>query len=65
MKNGYGTRVKNISDGAYTYEVMQFRCHDRANINNQRERTYLMPDGSARSGYRNRPYRWRDESDKL
>ena len=48
----YGARVKNISDGAYTYEVMQFRRHDRANINNQRERTYLMPDGSARSGYR-------------
>jgi 5-methylcytosine-specific restriction endonuclease McrA len=40
----YGAPVSEILDCVHTYEVRQFRRHDRAKINNQRERTYCMED---------------------
>ena len=40
----YGAPVPGILDSIHTYEVRQFRRHDRAKINNQRERTYCMED---------------------
>ena len=48
----YGAHAKNVNDDIYAHEVTQFRRHDRANIRNQRERTYFLPDRNARSGYR-------------
>ena len=36
----YGAHVSGVDDRMRTYEVQQFRRHDRARINNQRERTY-------------------------
>ena len=44
----YGTDAPKVTDLVPTYEVQQFRRHDRALINNQRERTYYamrMQDG--------------------
>ena len=38
----YGAPVSEIIDSTHTYEVMQYRRHDRARIKCQRERTYLM-----------------------
>ena len=39
-----GARIKKISLGNVdSYEIVQFRRHDRAIINNQRERTYKLP----------------------
>ena len=36
----HGAPVPKIKDRVHTYEVQQFRRHDRAHINSQRERTY-------------------------
>ena len=36
----YGTGASKVTDQVLTYEVQQFRRHDRARIKCQRERTY-------------------------
>ena len=40
----YGAPTSKILDRVHTYEVRQFRRHDRALIKSQRERTYYMKD---------------------
>ena len=40
----YGAPVSEITDTVHTYEVKQYRRHDRARIRSQRERTYFMKD---------------------
>ena len=40
----YGAPVSEITDTVHTYEVKQYRRHDRARIRSQRERTYYMKD---------------------
>ena len=36
----YGAPVSGVADRAHTFEVRQFRRHDRALIRSQRERAY-------------------------
>lgn len=58
----YGTDItecKNISD---TFEVKQFRRHDRAIINNQRERTYYL---NGKAVCKNRHKRTDQKTDSL
>lgn len=64
----YGAPVSGIRDGAHTYEVLQFRRHDRANIKAQRERTYYMADpatGTKRAVAKNRRPRYEQQGPAL
>ena len=40
----YGAPVSEIKDTVHTYEVKQYRRHDRARIKSRRERTYCIED---------------------
>ena len=64
----YGAPVPEILDGVRTYEVRQFRRHDRAKINNQRERTYCMEDpvtGKLKAVAKNRKPRFEQSGPSL
>lgn len=64
----YGSPAQGITDSAYTYEVRQFRRHDRAVIKSQRERTYYAKDpvtGKMRPAAKNRRPRFEQEGPSL
>ena len=42
--------MSEIKDTARTYEVKQYRRHDRARIRSQRERTYCIQNGYTKTG---------------
>ena len=46
----YGAPVSEITDTVHTYEVKQYRRHDRAGISSQRERTYCVQNGFTKKG---------------
>ena len=46
----YGAPVSEIKDTVHTYEVKQYRRHDRARIRSQRERTYCVQNGYTKTG---------------
>ena len=46
----YGAPVSEIKDTVRTYEVKQYRRHDRARIRSQRERTYCVQNGYTKTG---------------
>ena len=46
----YGAPVSEIKDTVRTYEVKQYRRHDRARIRSQRERTYCAQNGFTKKG---------------
>ena len=46
----YGAPVSEIKDTIHTYEVKQYRRHDRARISSQRERTYCVQNGFTKKG---------------
>ena len=46
----YGAPVSGVTDGTHTFEVRQFRRHDRALIRSQRERTYQVHTGFTKKG---------------
>ena len=46
----YGAPVSEITDTVHTYEVKQYRRHDRARIRSQRERTYCVQNGFTKKG---------------
>lgn len=46
----YGAPVSDVTDNAHTFEVRQFRRHDRARVNSQRERTYKVQTGFNKKG---------------
>ena len=64
----YGAHVSEILDCVHTYEVRQFRCHDRTRIKSQRERTYYMEDpvtGNMKTVAKNRKPRFEQSSPSL
>ena len=64
----YGAPVPEILDCVHTYEVRQFRRHDRAKINNQRERTYCMENpvtGKLKAVAKNRKPRFEQSGPSL
>ena len=46
----YGAPVSEVTDTVHTYEVKQYRKHDRARIRSQRERAYYVQNGFTKSG---------------
>ena len=46
----YGAPVSEIRSDTHTYEVQQYRRHDRSNIKYQRERTYRVQSGFTKTG---------------
>ena len=46
----YGAPVSGVTDNAHTFKVRQFRRHDRARVNSQRERTYKVQTGFNKKG---------------
>ena len=46
----YGAPVSDVTDKVHTFEVRQFRRHDRALIKSQRERTYQVQTGLTKKG---------------
>ena len=64
----YGAPVSKLLDGVHTYEVRQFRRHDRALIKSQRERTYYMEDpvtGKLKAVAKNRKPRFEQPGSSL
>ena len=57
-----GEGIQKVTDNTEAFEVMQFRRHNRAIINNQRERTYYL-DGKAVC--KNRHKRFEQKGDSL
>ena len=46
----YGAPVSGVTDKVHAFEVRQFRRHDRARVNSQRERTYQVQTGFDKKG---------------
>ena len=64
----YGAPVSEIKNTIRTYEVEQFRRHDRARIKSQRERTYCMEDpvtGKLKAVAKNRKPRFEQSGPSL
>ena len=64
----YGAPVSKFLDCAHTYEVRQFRRHNRALIKSQRERTYYMEDpvtGKLKAVAKNRKPRFEQKGPAL
>ena len=64
----YGAPVSEITDTVHTYEVKQYRRHDRARIRSQRERTYFMKDpvtGKLKAVAKNRKLRFEQPGPSL
>ena len=64
----YGPPASEVKDSVRTYEVEQFRRHDKAKINNQRERTYYMEDpvtGKLKAVAKNRKPRFEQSGPSL
>ena len=64
----YGAPTSEVRNSVHTYEVRQFRRHDRAKINNQRERTYCMEDpvtGKLKAVAKNRKPRFEQSGPSL
>ena len=64
----YGAPASEVKDSVRTYEVGQFRRHDRALIKSQRERTYCMEDpatGKLKAVAKNRKPRFEQSGPSL
>ena len=64
----YSAPVSEVTDTVHTYEVKQYRRHDRARIRSQRERTYFMKDpvtGKLKAVAKNRRPRFEQSGSSL
>ena len=64
----YGAPVSEVKDSVHTYEVKQFRRHDRARIKSQRERRYYIEDpvtGKLKAVAKNRKSRFEQSGPSL
>ncbi len=57
----WGAGITGLTDNEKAFEIRQFRRHDRAVINNQRERTYYL-DGKAVCKNRHKRFEQKDDS---